>query len=68
MDHDCRPRGREHRFDPDVESGYCLNGCGLRDDGLKRNIAGVVIFAANRPAPAYPQTPLPIQIESETQP
>lgn len=64
-DHDCRPIGREHVFDPG--SGYCVNGCGARDDGLKRNVAGVVIWRAEKPAPAYPQTPIQFpDYESET--
>lgn len=40
----CRPHlgpGAPHQFDP--VSGWCLNGCGLREDGRHQTFGGKVI-------------------------
>jgi len=48
----CRPWSARHRFDP--VSGWCAQGCGVRDDGLVASIrtGKVIATASARPGNA----------------
>lgn len=51
---ECRP-GKAHLYATDGDgSGYCVHGCGNRDDGLVRTRHGDII--------AYPPTPEPLDL------
>lgn len=47
-------RGLDHSFDPD--SGWCLFGCGTRDDGRRANIAGAILRTGTGIPPTIPTT------------
>jgi hypothetical protein len=50
-------RGKTHRFDPD--SGWCVYGCGNRDDGMITTREGNVIrFGPDYTPPPEPTSPL----------